>query len=348
MTESSIEISVHAGRYHTTVGLEDRRSETVFQSVDKQAGLLSFAVIKKIKAYLGADDLQVRMKPKLRIVALLTVRNEALYLARCLRHLHEQGIETCVIDNESTDDSRKIAEQFIGHGVIRIETQPFEGYFDLVGQLSLKEKLCKEIEADWFIHHDADEIREAPLPFKTLYEGILKADQEGYNAINFDEFVFLPTADDESFEEADYVETMRYYYFFEPVKLRRVNAWKKTDQTFDLVSSGGHIANFEGRKIYPENFILRHYVALSRAHAIAKYGRERVYSSEEMETRGWHRARANANIEAIRFPSPDELHQVSDGQWNKSFPRKQHSIFNAIKAGTATLSSESEITSTLK
>lgn len=274
----------------------------------------------------------------MRVVALLSVRNEELYISRVIEHLITQGIEICVIDNESTDATFGIAQKYLGRGVFRIDTQPFEGYFNLVAQLSLKEKLSREIDADWFIHHDADEIREAPAPFKSLYEGILKVDQEGYNAINFDEFVFLPTADDESFEGTDYVAKMQYYYFFEPAKFHRINAWKKTNLAFDLVSSGGHRVNFVDRKIYPENFILRHYLALSRTHAIAKYGSERIYSSEEIETRGWHRARANANIEAIRFPSSDELHKVGDGRWNKGFPRKQHPIFSSIKAGPTTLS----------
>ncbi len=329
---ASFKANLAAGRYHITVRLEDRASETVFQPVDKQAGLLSFEVIERSKTFLGTVDLGMHTRSKIRIVALLTVRNEALYLDRCLRHLHQQGIEICVIDNESTDDSRKIAEQFIGRGVIRIETQPFEGYFDLVGQLSLKEKLCREIDADWFLHHDADEIREAPAPFKTLYEGILKADQEGYNAINFDEFVFLPTADDESFEGTDYVETMRYYYFFEPTQARQVKAWKNTGQPMDLVASGGHSANFEGRKLYPENFILRHYIVLSRAHAIAKYGRERIYSKAEVEQRGWHGARANFNPLQIQFPGFGQLKMISkDIVWDKSEPWKTHTFFGAGK-----------------
>lgn len=328
----SFRSNLAAGRYHITVRLEDRASDTVFQPIDKQSGLLSFEVMEKSKTFLGSVDLQMRAKPKLHIVALLTVRNEALYLARCLRHLHEQGIEICVIDNESTDDSRKIAEQFIGRGVIRIETQRYEGFFDLVAQLQLKEKLCREIEADWFIHHDADEIREAPAPFKSLYEGILKADQEGYNAINFDEFVFLPTADDESFEGTDYVEAMRYYYFFEPGLLRRVNAWKNSGQPLDLVASGGHSANFEGRKIYPENFILRHYMALSRAQAIAKYGSERNYSREEIEQRSWHGARAHFKPAHLQFSSRDQLKMISKSHvWDKSVPWKIHTLFGVEK-----------------
>ena len=96
------------------------------------------------------------------VVALLTIRNEALYLEKCLEHLYQQGINTCVIDNNSTDNSLDIAKSFINRGVVQIETLPFEGYFDLIKQLEIKEKLASEINANWFIHHDADEIREAP------------------------------------------------------------------------------------------------------------------------------------------------------------------------------------------
>lgn len=317
-----------AGRYHVTVRLEDRVAETIFRPIDKQVGLLSFEVLGKNKTFLGVVDLGMQVRSKLRIVALLTVRNEALYLDRCLKHLQGQGVETCVIDNESTDDSRKIAEQFLGRGVFRIETQPFEGFFDLVAQLRLKEKLSREIDADWFIHHDADEIREAPAPFKSLYEGIRKADQEGYNAINFDEFVFLPTAGDESFEGMDYVEAMKYYYFFEPSPQRQVKAWKNAGQTVDLVSSGGHSIKFEGIKIYPVNFILRHYIALSRAHAINKYGHERIYSQDEIEKRGWHGPRAKFNSNHFQLPTCEQLKMIGkNSDLDKAAPWVTHVFF---------------------
>src|SRR4029077_14897095 len=148
----------------------------------------------------------------MRIVALLAVRNEELYLERCLEHHFRQEIETCVIDNGSTDRTTEIARSFLDRGVIRIEQLPFSGVFELETQLRCKERLAAEIGADWFIHCDADEIRQAPKPYATLREGIEAVDRQGYNAIDFDEFVFLPTADYESFEGCDYIEAMRYYY----------------------------------------------------------------------------------------------------------------------------------------
>lgn len=275
------------------------------------------------------DELNMRTTFKKRIVALLAVRNEALYLERCLRHLYEQGIETCIIDNESTDSTLEIAKRYLRRGVFRIETMPYRGFSELAPRLSLAEKLSRVIDADWFIHHDADEIREAPAPFGSLSGGILEADREGYNAINFDEFVFLPTSDTETFEGTDFVKSMRYYYFFSPTPLRRVNAWKNEGQRVDLVSSGGHCVEFAGKIIYPINFILRHYIVLSRAHAINKYAGDNRYSREEVEQRGWHRARVNLKAEQILLPLPEELHEMKEGCWEKSVPRNHHLFFHA-------------------
>lgn len=267
-----------------------------------------------------------KRKKKFRVVALLTTRNESLYIARCLQHLYEQGIETCLIDNESEDNTLEIARMFLKKGVFRIETQPYIGYFDLVEQLSIKERLSKEIDADWFIHLDADEIREAPKPFKTLREGIKDADKKGYNAINFDEFVFLPTTNDESFEGTDYVKRMNYYYFFEPVPNRRINAWKNGTKDIDLVNSGGHQIKFEGIKIYPENFILRHYIILSKAHAISKYYTNRVFSQKEHIERGWHGARITFSPDKLVLPDISFLKEVENGVWDKSDIWEKHTF----------------------
>ena len=260
----------------------------------------------------------------MKIVALLTIRNEELYLDRCLTHLYQEGIEACVIDNGSTDRSLEIAESFRGKNVIRIEHFPFHGSFELKLILQNEERLAGEIKADWFIHHDADEIRQAPAPFRTLAEGISEADKLGYNAINFDEFVFLPAADDESFVGKDYVAEMSRYYFFEPCQNRRVNAWKKGSVPIDLAGSGGHQVEFEGRRIFPENFVLRHYIALSKDHIIAKYA-GRVFSAAEIKERGWHGARPSFSPDQLKLPEKKELKTVSvDGNWDKSEPWKEH------------------------
>lgn len=247
-----------------------------------------------------------------------------MYLRRCLSHLIAQGVEVCLIDNASTDETRSIAEEFEGPGgVFRIETQPYEGFFDLTGQLKQQEVLACEIDADWFIHQDADEILEAPKPGWTLGESIAMVDASSYNAINFDEFVFVPL-EGEDFEGSDYVAEMERYYFFEPFSPRLVRAWKRTSSPPLLAESGGHLADFPGIRVFPSNFILRHYIALSRRHILRKYGELRSYAIAEVD-RGWHGWRARFRAQMIRFPEASQLKSLaSGGNWDKSNPMKRH------------------------
>ena len=263
----------------------------------------------------------------MRVVALLAVRNEKRYLARCLEHLHLHGVETCLIDNDSTDATLEIAERFRDRGVFRIDRLPFTGAFSLDEQLAVKERLATEIEADWFVHHDADEIREPPRPYQTLRDGIEAADRQGYNAIDFDEFVFVPTADDEPHGDGDYVERMRHYYYYEPDSpdRDRINAWKK-GPVVDLRRFAGHRVVFPGLRLFPQPFVLRHYIALSRAHAVEKYGARR-FAAPEL-ARAWHGDRAAFDPIAFRFPPAERLKRlVSGGDFDKSAPWRAHPMF---------------------
>jgi len=265
----------------------------------------------------------------MKIVALLTVRNEELYIEKCIEHLWAQGVEVYLTDNGSTDNTLKISKRFIGKGVMKIENLPYHGCFELHNILEHEEKIASEINADWFIHHDADEIREAPLPFKTLREGIEAVDKEDYNVINFDEFVFIPAKEDTSFEGTDYTKEMEHYYFFDPRPLRKMNAWKKTSADIHLADTGGHKLDFIGMKVYPINFILRHYIFLSRKHAIQKYG-ARKYSREEMDNLGWHRARALFDALKFEFPSREQMKKLTrDRDFDRSAPFITHPFLDS-------------------
>ena len=256
----------------------------------------------------------------MRVVALIAFRNEDRVLGRTLEHLFTQGIETCLIDHGSTDRSLTIAESFLGRGVFRIELHPYAGNFNLPAQLQLKERLAAEIAADWYIHQDADEIREAPKRFSTLHDGIVEVDRQGYNAIDFEEFIFLPTSNEERHEGTDFVAGLRRYYYFRPQPLHRLNAWKHTDLRVDLHTHSGHRVEFEGRRIAPEPFRLRHYIALSRAHALAKYC-ARIHSPEEIRQLGWDDMRVAFRPDKLRFPSADQLKLLGpDEEWDTSDP----------------------------
>ena len=266
----------------------------------------------------------------MRVLVLMTVRNEELVLERTLSHLERQGARVCLIDNGSTDATLEIARSFQDRCVLRIEHLPFRGRFELARVLQNEERLAREIRASWYLHQDADEIREAPASMGTLAEALERVEAEGYNAVDFDEFVFVPTSPDQNFEGRDFVAEMSQYYYFRPGSQHRVNAWRRRRWgKVDLVSSAGHNVRFRHRKVYEERFVLRHYMALSTEHARRKYG-ERRFDPSEIEERGWHAARAAFDSAAMRFPPASALRAVDrSGGWDRSAPVATHPLLAA-------------------
>lgn len=255
----------------------------------------------------------------MQVLAILTVRNEIRFIDSCLRHLTSNGVETHVIDNGSTDGTIEVAEAWLGRGVAKLDHQPWSGAFELREQLRLKEGVALASNADWFIHMDADERRDAPLPYKTLQDAIVDVDRRGYNSIDFDEFVFVPTAENPSFDTPDFEDHMRWYYHYEPTSPDRfrVNAWKRTP-LLDLVSQGGHHVHFPGLRVFPRPFIMRHYPVLSSGHAEEKYG-HRIFSATELAD-SWHSDRKGFRAEALSFPARHRLHELPiDSAKRRSF-----------------------------
>jgi glycosyltransferase involved in cell wall biosynthesis len=238
------------------------------------------------------------------IVAMIQVYNEERFIAGVIEHLHEQGVGVYVIDNESTDDTRAIAERYVGRGVVGIETLSRADCFELEAQCARQEELAMTLDADWFIHHDADEIRVSPKQGQTLAEAIEEADAAGYNAINFLEFTFVPTREEPDHDNPDFLETMHYYYPLLPVFPHRLNAWKRQDVRVKL-GPAGHRVDFPGLKMSPESLYMRHYQFLSEEHARQKYV-ARSFSEAEVES-GFHGWRARIEPDQIVLPSQADL-----------------------------------------
>jgi hypothetical protein len=255
---------------------------------------------------------------KLNICAIIAVRNEVRYLKVLLPYLAEQDIDVAIIDNESTDSSHELYSEFMGNPIIRVDTLPYRGCFSLSDQLAAKERIAKEIDHDWVIHHDADEIMEHRLPGKSLYDAIHEADTSGHNVINFDEFVFLPEPHAD-YSNSNYYTGILRYYFFEPRKNRLNRAWKRSSR-FINVRSGGHKLEGSDISISPINHILRHYIVLSEEHARTKY-LKRIFDSEDI-SRGWHGNRLNFTPENLLLPiDSDSLHCLHTFD-SKDFIRK--------------------------
>lgn len=244
----------------------------------------------------------------IRCAAVLCVRNEEAHLRRAIGDFVDQGIDVAIIDHGSTDRTREICAEYMGNGLLLVEHMPWTGVYDQTGQLQAKKALIDRLDHDWVIHADADEWMHTCIQGESLLEGVARVSQLGYNAINFEEFVFLPEPGATE-EPMDCKRELLNYYFFAPQRNRLMRAWRR-HLAFDNVSSGGHILSGAELCLAPESLVLRHYIVLSQRQAVRKYA-DRIFSDRDLE-RGWHGNRLNLAAERLRLPDPAVLKRLPD------------------------------------
>jgi len=245
------------------------------------------------------------------IVAVLAMRNEKAYLANALQHLIDNGIRYAILDNESDDGSADILkEPRFRTNLVDYRTFPYHGVYEWQAILETKQAMYEDLAdtVDWLMHLDPDEYVHSYRPGEQLDDAIARIAATGADAINFDEFVFLPV-------EADYipdhagVQPMRHYYHFSQGVPQKINAWRASLRP-DKVKSGGHKLHGIDYRLAEETLAMRHYMFTDQAHAYAKYTQRR-FAEAELK-RGWHAARASAGRAAYRFPPPARLKTLAD------------------------------------
>ncbi len=233
---------------------------------------------------------------RLPITAIIAAYNEDDVIHHALADLVAQDIDVVLIDHHSTDDTVARASTFLGRGLVRIESFPDDAGVDLPTDvyawrfiLARKEQIARELGPGWFVHLDADEFRESPWPGTTLREGIERVDAAGYDAIDFHAVDFVPT--DDGFRPGDDVRERLLHHDPEvhPANRTKINCWRQDHREVDLWSSGGHDVRFEGRRVYPVKFILRHYPVRSQQHGMRKVFADRKQRWDDDERRAqWH------------------------------------------------------------
>ena len=241
------------------------------------------------------------------VVALLAAYNEEDVVGQVVADLVGQGIGVWFVDDGSTDGTVARVEPWVGRGVLQIERRPPRDEGSWAALLRRKEELAAELAADWFLHHDADELRESPWEGLTLRQAIGRADRLGFNAVDFAVLDFLPTHD--GWREGD--DLRAAFTHWRPgaaYDKLQVKAWKRTGEPVELVSSGGHEARFAGRRVCPLRFPLRHYPIRGQAHGERKVLRDRQPRlAGEARERGWHAQYAGVDAATRFVRDPAEL-----------------------------------------
>jgi hypothetical protein len=259
-----------------------------------------------------------------RIVAILAIHEERPYLYNCLSHLVSNGIEFAVVDNGSADGSKElIHDASFAPYLAGYRHVPFSGQFNWEEILLAQEQLLRTIEADWHVLLAPDEIMHSYVSGESLADAITRLDRQGYDVINFDEFVFLPV--DRGYEpDIGGMPRLRHYYFYEPRNPNQMRAWRKSSGGSN-VTHAGHLISNDQLRLAPESFALRHYIFRDQAHALEKYAK-RKFALEEVE-RGWHCDRTGQVVAHFKFPPLSELHSLNsaeDRRLERGHPRKHH------------------------
>ena len=225
------------------------------------------------------------------VAAIIHTYNEADILPEVVEYLVSQGVAVHVFDNWSTDGSWDIICQLRRLGkVTHAERFPERSSDNYQWQIQLEKtaEYAATLDAQWVMHHDADEIRVSPWKEVTLRDALAKVDQLGYNAIDFTviDFRFIHNRPE---PKPPFQTALTHFEFGRrPGHFSQVKCWKNEGKVL-LSKSGGHHAVFDGRRIYPLKFLLKHYPLRSREQAEKKIFKDRLPRFKlEQQLHGWH------------------------------------------------------------
>ena len=245
-----------------------------------------------------------RMVPpaEFRVVAFMAAYNEEDIIVQSIKKWTDQGVSVRVLENWSTDATYDLAKDLESRLPVTVERFPEDGptnHFDWGAILERIEALSREIDADWFVRRGADEILVSPWPGISYRDGLYLVDQAGFNCVDHTIVEFQPV--DDGFETGmDHEAYFRHFDLKHLSHPRQRKAWKNCGQPISTIPSAGHDVVFDGRRIYPFKFLLKHYSFRSQRQAEKKVFRERKARWNPKErARGWH----------IHYDSMEEGHQ---------------------------------------
>jgi glycosyltransferase involved in cell wall biosynthesis len=256
-----------------------------------------------------------------RVLAITTVFNEVDILESLVDSLRQDGVEVHLVDNWSTDGTYELATRLAQAGALTLERFPSvaPSTFNHGDLLRKVEAIAGTVSADWVIHHDADERRRAPWSGTSLRDALHAVQRSGFNAIDHTVLTFRPI-DDSWAPGADPERHLRHFELeARPDLLLQIKAWRM-GPAIDLATSGGHEVRFDGRRVFPYRFLLKHYPLRSQEQAERKVYRERQARWNPTErAKGWHHHYDHVRAGQAFIWRREDLWEFVEGRTEREF-----------------------------
>ncbi len=136
------------------------------------------------------------------------------------------GIDAYLIQRIGRTTPSPLARPFLGRGLVGIETLARNDRYAWKRILERKAELSGELDADWFMHADPDEIGSAAGYRSDAGGGYRPCRRSGLQRRQLLEYTFVPTRQSPDHDHPDYLRTC-VYYPFSPVFPYRSKAWKR-------------------------------------------------------------------------------------------------------------------------
>lgn len=221
-------------------------------------------------------------------VAYTYVYNESEILPWTVPAMLRQGVNVYALDNWSTDNTREVIAEMAYHNPGRVQLERFPDeppkWFDLDVILHRIEALQAQYTPEWALLFGADEVLVPCWPNMTMAEALDRVQHEGYNAVNFQMIQFWPV--DDGWTPAQDPE--QYFRYYTPGRRDNVRAWCSGGKPA-RIRDGTHGVSFDGLRVYPRSFGIKHYSFRTQAQSERRVFDERLprYAPKN-RAKGWH------------------------------------------------------------
>lgn len=255
-------------------------------------------------------------------LALMCVYNEEDVIEETVNNLFAQGLDVFVVDDGSTDSTIERLDCLArSSGRLTLDKDLRKGSVHLDKEILFTRMLAEASSAtasgyQWMMTVDADEIRCSPWPDLTLVEAFAHVERMGYQAVDFTVIDFR-YAKGQIMTQDSYEHQMRHFEFgLRPGHFLQIKAWRHEPTIrASLFPSRGHEVTFEGRRVFPLKFLLKHYPlrGLEQAHKKIFQNRFPRYPPEELANG------AHMHYNAFRDQAPEGWDVSSLPLWDERF-----------------------------